>query len=412
MLTPIEIFILFLCVLVIALTTLVGVPGSIITDFKQGSHESTRQKYIIVEDTKYIFDETRKRLSGFTFMLPGDFLKLRPRPDASHVWVFGAGLSSRATEQIHAKYKSRLNCLDVADKVRLHALLQADPEMADLIAPTVEITADDIMPDGTLREGLALPCRKLAGEKASFSVDAAGPWIMRANWGWKGAASGVAVDKQGIVEWYKKLSHRPNDIGGRPRGIPRIIASDYIQDPLMYQGYKFHVRLYVVAYVIGRVNPERGAILCKTMFVVPGGVKWHAGDWGNESMHDSHWDRNEGIIKVIGEGVPDHEIMTDRVIELMRKVFCQGGPVLESLKLYPECDAACEVFGLDVMLRRDFTPVLIEVNDRPGVEADDIGHGMDVWEIINAIPYAAEKIFPRELFSASPSLTPDRHVIL
>jgi hypothetical protein len=235
-----------------------------------------------------------------------------------------------------ARLKSRTDSLEITDKVNLHA------HMAKLcphaIARTVEIDPDTTLPDGAV-------------------------WMVRANWGWKGRASSVATTTEELQRLRAKFSVLPPD--WRKPTLPRVIGSEYIRDPLLWKGFKFHVRVHVVAVVFGGTR-EPYAVMLPTIEMIAAGKPFVNADYGDEDIHDTHDARNI-LTGVLHKDIPEGAQLIENTVALFKEAI---PPLLPLLKLYPESENAYDIFGVDVMYREDLSPVILEINSTPGMIDD------------------------------------------
>jgi hypothetical protein len=240
--------------------------------------------------------------------------------------------------------KSRLQSLEITDKVALHLHMQGSQDIAESF---------EVGPDSTIEDG---------------SV-----WIVRANWGWKGRASAVVTNTEELQAAYTKYSVLPSN--WRKPTKPRVLASKYITDPLLWEGadgnkYKFHVRVNIIVVV---TKARRYAVMLPTVEAIPAGKPYVSASWADADIHDTHDDRNKSLyglltrqgLQIIGhdKDAPTSPLYDD-LVAMVRRVIV---PLLPMLSLYDEAEASYDVFGIDAMCRRDGTWKLIEINSTPGL---------------------------------------------
>lgn len=160
---------------------------------------------------------------------------------------------------------------------------------------------------------------------------------------------------------------------------PSGIASEYILNPLLFHGKKFHLRMYLmVRGPVQNIPPHveifpYGRILtAKENYV--------QGDFDNPAIHDSHikstasnyfFPQDLGGCQTI-RGTPYSD--ADSIMDQMQQVATMLQTVLLTKMrkwTYPESNFAYEIFGCDFMIRAEDTPtgvqsqvVLLEVNDK------------------------------------------------
>lgn len=186
--------------------------------------------------------------------------------------------------------------------------------------------------------------------------------------------------------------------------IDNWIASYAVKDPALWydgeDGYKFHLRVYVLVSVengIGRVyaNTDWWRVLtAKTPYST---------DWSDLSRHltggsttkDNYNWFNDDTINHIRKDQKWIKSATESVIKLMGEL---GQAIAQSAGPYPESTSAYEIFGPDIMLDNDGKAWVIEVNAHPGYSInrpalnDFVSKIMFNWQM-NAVvfPYFGEK---------------------
>jgi hypothetical protein len=184
---------------------------------------------------------------------------------------------------------------------------------------------------------------------------------------------------------------------------PSGIASEYIQHPLLFNGKKFHFRMYFLA---------RGPITCPRCFKTGGACSLCGGrryqepyfeifsrgkiltakdnyqlsDFSNPAIHDSHSESTaqnyffpEDFIychTLSGKQYDNQQVAIQDILSQMQQVSEILGYVMKAKMrkwTYPESNFAYEIFGCDFLVEAKDTPtgiqnrvILLEVNDRIG----------------------------------------------
>lgn len=170
------------------------------------------------------------------------------------------------------------------------------------------------------------------------------------------AGNGISVvtDDDGLRRAREKISKDPR--------WKEAIASNYITNPLLFKGRKFHFRCYILITSWGKYIPYRRAD------ILTASEPYKAADYDNEAIHDSHG-KSTLEDRFFPEDLPDPEgkiqagltMIFDRIIEAIKK-DC-------TLKTYSESQHGYELLAPDILFDEDFNPYLLEVNSRVGYGA-------------------------------------------
>lgn len=289
--------------------------------YHRGAHESHPDAPTMRLDSEWIPAEVWER------HLPGWTRTTGLRADLTY--ADSAGYSDKSLYEVRAKLKYRLNCRDLMDKARLHKILTAEDPTT--ICRTLIMGADDILPSGI--------------------------WMIRLNTS-TGGKNAVAVDNHDAFdelrrEWVPRTKYE--------RENSAIMASEYIVDPMLHEGRKFHIRLYMVVGVL----PRKTAWLINEGLIIPAHEPYVAGDWNNAEIHDTHAKNNPLLEPIRPE---THPKWFEKCRELMSRVM---RVMINKVDKYGEGDAGYELFGVDIMLSADGVAKLIEVNSLPDISKND-----------------------------------------
>jgi hypothetical protein len=147
-----------------------------------------------------------------------------------------------------------------------------------------------------------------------------------------------------------------------------VIESKYIDNPLLYCGKKFHLRIHVVIMITGN---KKYAWLARRGSILVAEKDYVNDDYGNTDIHDTHLgtDRDHGEFP--DDAFPDvkYETVYIAVKKLMDVILCD-----EEIKKFPDQHVAYSHYGMDIMFRSDGSPVIIEINRIPGVNVPVANH--------------------------------------
>ena len=250
---------------------------------------------------------------------------------------------------VRANLKYRIDARFMTNKVDLHEILMADEQTKTLIAETYVVEPD-----------------------SEVDIEGSGTWIWRPEEGRSGEGIHVVINQSELEAVRKSFdSSKKNN---------RAIISRYIEDPMLLDGRKFHLRILFGVLVTddtvqtfmfrdGRIG------IAKEMF--------SNNDYTNKNIHDSHM-TGEDLLYPRDFPKPDMvESVNKQLVNILSYVTKIMAP---DFKHYDEAKAGYELFGCDFMVRKDGTVILIEINFTPGFKnmnkegiewmSDIIGNGM------------------------------------
>lgn len=262
-------------------------------------------------------------------------------------------------DDVKSRLKCRLNASVLTDKFQLHmALMKIAPET---IQPTVEITPETTLPKGAI-------------------------WMIRANWGWGGNAC-IAVDKTHDLKLaYSRWGGRQSN--NRHRRISaRVMASEYIAAPRLFDGYKFHARAYIVVVAARRTDTDsahadsyrRYYQVAPTIEIVRALNKYRVGNFKSQGIHVTTV--NCGKIEDMVGGA---ELRTN-MLALLDEVMTHLLPRVEP---YAESENAYEIYAADFMFHDDGRAVVLDINSTPRMEGRVDTIGRELIDLVFAYPFA------------------------
>ena len=186
--------------------------------------------------------------------------------------------------------------------------------------------------------------------------------IVKPSWGYAGQGILTSTDADTLIRHMKSLS----------RKYYEWRVEQYVARPLLYQGKKFHLGLYMM--VVNRRNWKG----CKAFFhddqiLVPALRAYNEGDWQVGEVHDTHassLDYRCGSARQAFAKEFDAETcekIQRNIATLCNAIKCvvEGADVRPPRGLEPELWYS--FWRIDLMFERDFHPRLLELNSSPGV---------------------------------------------
>lgn len=199
-------------------------------------------------------------------------------------------------------------------------------------------------------------------------------WIVRANWGWKGSANAIVSTTEELRAAYPKLIKDDRS---------RVLMSEYIINPRLHDGRKFHARVVVIAGVIARGETLRKtAIMLPLVELIIAAKPYSADNYVDTDVHDTHYGPDAGHAFF-----ESGDTLYDSTVDCMKRVFNDLMPLVDK---YPESPAAYDAFGVDIIYLVDGTPIIMEINKLPGLGFEDPAvNDRALTEIINGVMVAA-----------------------
>lgn len=176
---------------------------------------------------------------------------------------------------------------------------------------------------------------------------------------YKGRGISVIISKEELIKQYEKLKQYEN-----------VIVSQYIISPMLYNGKKFHLRTYLLASNINGIF--------KTWFyefyeIFTAEKPYIKNDWDNKEIHDTHLKSSGTYILAPYDLKPKmkkifKEIIFPQMLDCMKYV----SKLLDGHAIpYPNSKNCFEVFGCDIMVKDNYEIVLLEINEKIGLNMSD-----------------------------------------
>jgi hypothetical protein len=147
---------------------------------------------------------------------------------------------------------------------------------------------------------------------------------------------------------------------------PQTIAVNYIKNPLLIDGKKFHIRSYMLV-----TQEPFNVLLFNKSKIITAKEKYINGDYYNKNIHDTHISsttKNRYFPMDIDINEENKEYILKQIkhiVNLLTEI------IKNNVEAYPESKYAFEVFGMDFIVTEDFNVYLIEVNEKIGMKNAD-----------------------------------------
>jgi hypothetical protein len=146
-----------------------------------------------------------------------------------------------------------------------------------------------------------------------------------------------------------------------------ISLTEYIINPLLYNGRKMHLRAYMAFTLI---NNEFKTYLLDVAKIFIAKNKYENEDWNNNDIHDTHF-TNSGISMNFPDVINEDDKFTpkitkkeaDIIIENIKECIYHISKIaVSNIYNYSNSKNSYEVFGIDVLVKDDLSVFIIEIN--------------------------------------------------
>jgi hypothetical protein len=168
--------------------------------------------------------------------------------------------------------------------------------------------------------------------------------------GFQGQGITIVTNSNKLKEWIANHSE-----------YKEWLLQDYIRNPALKDGYKFHLRVLVLVMKEHRQPIE--AYVATHKFYVKAEMEYVKGDWLNPKIHDTHY--KPGKLETFPQSLPDDWKETDGS-SIDEKINNMIKELLENENDFkPDWNAknGFEVFGVDVIFDKK-TPYILEFNNK------------------------------------------------
>jgi hypothetical protein len=166
------------------------------------------------------------------------------------------------------------------------------------------------------------------------------------------------------LEKYNNLSH------AKLAFYPKIewVLQEYINSPLLFKGFKFHLRGHIVYFSKGG---KLSIYLYDDMRIITAKKPYKQSDYGNKEIHDTH-----ALLSIHNKLTFKKDFVKEFGLEKAEYVFKQLKEISKimsytvDIDCYPENKNCFHVCGFDIMITDDYIVKIIENNHRGTIGAN------------------------------------------
>ena len=153
-----------------------------------------------------------------------------------------------------------------------------------------------------------------------------------------------------------------------------VIISEYIENPLLFHGKKFHLRIY---YLIGIINNKFINYVMDFYKILTAQLRYKKGEYDDKMIHDTHFETTlKDYIYPIAIDKEDtnfyNNINTTYMPKIKECLKMISAYIKDEITIYPETINGFEVFGCDFMIDTNGKIYLLEINDKVGYKCKNI----------------------------------------
>lgn len=146
------------------------------------------------------------------------------------------------------------------------------------------------------------------------------------------------------------------------------LLQSYIKTPALKDGYKFHLRVYLL--IKKEQNKEKEVFISNHKLYVKAKEKYRQDDWFNPKIHDTHY--KPGKLETFPQELPDDWTADDGKTTDTKISKLLVDLLKDEHEFHPSWNAVngFEVFGIDILFDKK-KPYLLEFNNKIGIDRDD-----------------------------------------
>ena len=170
-----------------------------------------------------------------------------------------------------------------------------------------------------------------------------------------------------------------------------IIINEYITNPLLIDGKKFHLRVYFLLSIVSGITR---CSFYRQYRISTAKLPYIKEDWYNGEIHLSGGNNTEKKYEYLEHFKKEHSEhfhTIEKNLNICNKTICII-MTMANIKNYPESYAGYHLYAADIMLTDEYHPYLLEINSKPAFTFGEFSKFDTTWGEYN-------KQFSNQLFS-------------
>lgn len=149
-----------------------------------------------------------------------------------------------------------------------------------------------------------------------------------------------------------------------------MLISEYIKNPLLINGKKFHLRVYFLLSVISGIT--RCTVIHNDYLILTAKLPYVEGDYLNDEIHLTGFHNTEKLYNYpedLQKEYPNDFSTIEHNLNACNKVIAMA-MTISNIQHYSESYSGYHIYGLDIMLANNYHPYLLEINSKPGFKTN------------------------------------------
>lgn len=247
------------------------------------------------------------------------------------IFCTGSGLYNPKLFNISAKLKPRMDSKRVLDKANLHETLMEKAPWT--VARSYVVDSNTKYIDGELV-------------------------ILKSNCGAGGSGNYIVSNINEFNDAIEKLQLPTARSFEKDTREIRIVASEYIRSPLLYENRKFHLRVMIFVFI--KHDGTKKCWMMNDAILAPAREEYIDTDYGNKMIHDTHICGNQ--LAELTTNLLGADLMINKVKELLTETMKH---LLPGISKYKEAINGYDLYGADIMFTDTMDAKLLEINRTP-----------------------------------------------